>query len=328
MRKRIITIILASVFFLNTGFVFSDSLRGRVTSVLEVSPQSPGNNTGNFKLTDLVSISAEAGRFIQGIEIEIKIPGEIKKYRNSFALYLYKRIRPAPSREIKTYTAGKAVYSILPSSNRFFIYIPLVENHNLGPSPGSIITDNPVQPADFPLILTIIPVMKGVPDITASSLFEITASPVYIDSGLLQLKLEAPEIALDDSLRAYIDNTAVSYTDTEFVLETGLHQLRVESEIYENQVLSFGIEKGQNTVLNIKLQKIITVIRLEAPENAVLYMDGEKLDISGTGEIETTPGEHTVLIKVGDYRTSKVFLVEKGKNYKISLFLDILIQDD
>jgi len=41
-----------------------------------------------------------------------------------------------------------------------------------------------------------------------------------------------------------------------------------------------------------------------------------------------TEGQHTVIIREGDYSLTKKFSVERGKSYKVSLFLDILVQEN
>ena len=306
----------------------SETVRGSLTAQVEIETESNYSNSANFILEDLVSIKIPDLRFLQGIELEILIPEEIKKYRNSFALYLYNKITPEPSEIIRSYTGLRVLDAILPSSNRLFLYIPVITNHSLTPSPGSLLLDTPIMLDDFPLILTVIPIMKGIPNSTAKSRFQISASPVFSNSGVLLLDITLPEGEIEPEFDVYIDNKQVLYPSIEYILNTGIHQLRIESDNYETRVQSFGIEKGDNTRLNINMEKTVPFIKFEVPENTVIYLDGEKLSASSNRDIETVNGEHTVLFKIGDYSISKVFIIENGKKYKISLFLDILIQDD
>jgi hypothetical protein len=69
-------------------------------------------------------------------------------------------------------------------------------------------------------------------------------------------------------------------------------------------------------------------IVFEAPDTAEIFLDGQKLDGLPKKPMSVTEGEHTVIMRVGNYSLTKKFSVERGRSYKISLFLDISVQEN
>ena len=97
---------------------------------------------------------------------------------------------------------------------------------------------------------------------------------------------------------------------------------------YKKQVISFGISKGERTVLNLEMEKAVSFLVVEAPGNTGVFYDGEKLPFPAQNRFEVQEGEHILLFRLGDYKLSKKIEVAPGKTYKISLLLDILMQED
>ena len=125
-----------------------------------------------------------------------------------------------------------------------------------------------------------------------------------------------------------IDGQQVIPDSAGFELSAGIHTLSITSNHYEEVNKTFGIGKGQTTMVEIALKRLVPTLIFEAPDTAQIFLDGQKLDPVPTKPLPVTEGSHTVIIRVGNYSLTKKFAVERGRSYKVSLFLDILVQEN
>ncbi len=98
--------------------------------------------------------------------------------------------------------------------------------------------------------------------------------------------------------------------------------------VIKNAVGSFVISRGNTTKLDITMEQLLPTVIFEAPEGSEIILDGEKIDLLASKVLKIKPGDHVVRMKLGDYSLSKKFTIDAEKKYKISLFLDILIQEN
>ena len=169
--------------------------------------------------------------------------------------------------------------------------------------------------------------MKGIPSYISNSTFSIKAYPLVEDKGILSLEVIFPD-ENQDPVFIYLDEKKLPWPIKNYPIRTGLHHLSIESEYFKKEYLTFGIEKGKLTECKIELVRLVPKLTIEAPENTIIFLDGEKIDILPGEVINISEGEHIVLFKLGDYKLSRNFSVSRGKTFKISLLLDILIQDN
>jgi len=168
--------------------------------------------------------------------------------------------------------------------------------------------------------------MKGIPSNVSRSRFKITLKPVLIDKGALQLEL--PKEVNRNDIQIYTDGNLQKQSSERLILSTGVHKLSIESDLYLTYSKSIGIERARTTKIKAVLEPKKSSIRFEAPDDAVVFFNGEQIEVGSGTELETDPGEHVVLVRIGDYSVSKKIDIKGGKNYKVSLFFDILINDN
>jgi hypothetical protein len=164
--------------------------------------------------------------------------------------------------------------------------------------------------------------------------FSITAKPLLLDIGAARLRITDPTgvdiLESAGSLREFqlfLDGERVDYDEEPIVLAPGLHSLSLESTRYENQRLTFGVERGTISQVDVQLEEPRSAVRFDAPEGVTLFVDGEEVD-HRAADFSLPAGEHTVMFQIGEYTVSKRFAVEPKKSYEISLTLDILINED
>ncbi len=318
MKKRFLTVIFLFFYSLSA---FPDNIRGEVGSLITITTE---NCVTNFKLYNLTAISVIDNPFIEGLELTLTIPEELLKYRDSFMIDIYYGLDNAPNKTLKAYKGIRLLSTTIPVSRKMFISIPLSEISNQDTIPGSIIC-SAVEISELPLLLSITPVMKGIPSTVLTSVFKLEILPVMSNKGILNLDISSP--SPNDKYTILLDEKKIS-NKTDYILAAGIHQIRVESDNFKKISRSFVIEKGETSKINLVLESLLPMVVFEAPLGAEIFLDGEKLKyISGNG-IHVKPGDHVVRIELSDYFLSRKFTVAADKNYKVSIFLDILFEDN
>jgi hypothetical protein len=303
--------------------VHSESIRGELAD--GITAGKSGDHEARLLLGQFSTIEiADPVELIQGIEIEIDVPENIRAYRDSFALYVFHEMDRKPEKGQKAFSGSQVMFELVPSIPRFFLRFPLRQGVSYSSSADTISSKKTLSPEGFPLLIGVFPMMKGLPPKLLESVFTVKARPIYENKGMLNLSI-LPEGVQP---KLIVDGKEVQSTEMPLILSTGIHQVSVEAHGYKREDISFGIEKGESTELTVKLERSTSFLVIEAPDNAGVYIDGAKISFPGQSRFEVQEGEHVVLFRLGDYRLSKKMQIIPGKTYKISLFLDILVQED
>lgn len=314
---------LVSIMLFCTLSVQSDSIRGEVVATI-IAGQTESTEA-RFLLGQYVSVECgEPEELLQGIEIEIGVPPEIRAFRDSFALYIYHTIDRKPQKGETAFSGSQALFEVVPPLPKFFVRIPLHEGVSFPSSADTLSSKRTLNYENFPLLLSVLPVMKGIPSKLLESELTVRVRPVFENKGILKLSISPANIQPIVS----IDGQSVSYPAPHYALSTGIHQVSAVAPGFKAKSLSFGVEQGKHTELALELERATSFIQIEAPDNALIYIDGEKMPYPDRERFELQEGEHVVLFKLGDYRLSKRVQINPGRTYKISLFLDILVQED
>lgn len=311
--------------------VSAENFRGKLAA--EIS--SAEERTIQFTVDSLTAVRMEDGidssDLLQGIEINLTIPPALRRYRDGFILLLFKNISPAPSDSITSYYGERFMEHILPPASKFYIQVPVSADHTLKAAQGTFVVDTICSPGDFPVMLSVLPVMKGIPPEVYSSKFEMSVKPVYFPKGKLVLTLsdkDTGENIDSTSGTITIDGTVLPDISGPIPLKTGIHTLTVDIPGYSKEKTSFSLEQGRTSTIALEISRTTPTFSIEAPREADIFIDGTLFDgIHGRIE-EIQPGSHTILFKIGDYSISKKIEIKEGKNYNISLFFDIFIEED
>lgn len=313
-----------------TLFGFAESFRVHKTVMLPVREQNISSRA-QLEVNDVLVLTLPAKSFfLQGIELEIKIPPVVAEFRDSIAYVLYTDIEPEPAADIIDYSGKRVHIDTFPGRLSCNIKIPLVQNHTIRENPYTIIVPalltGPVKNIFFRLQL----VMKGVPQNLLDSVFTVDVKPVLTNKGLLDLHvLYPPELKDADKKEflVFVDEEPVELNSTPLLLETGMHRLNIISEHYRNEVRSFMIEQAKTAVLEVQLQDIVPLLSVSAPENTRFFIDTAEIeDYSKPLVIE--PGIHQLRFSLGDYETVRVLEAENGRTYKISVSFDVTVTEE
>lgn len=278
-------------------------------------------------LRELTQIKFESDEYLKGLILQVVSPQAALQFRESFMLTIFSSISPPPNTSRSYYNAKKIFSAPFPTQRKTYVDLPIAGAGSWNKStPSSAMISGTLASEDFPLIFVIDPVMKGIPSDVSSSKFRVTLTPILKDIGALDIDILNE--TLEGEVYFLVDGMDIGSPDKLHHLHTGVHNLEVKSDRYLDYQQSFGIEQAKTTSLELKLEPALTYIRFDAPEGAVIFFDGEELERVPDKKIETEPGEHVVLMRVGDYSVSKKIDIQGGKTYKVSLFFDILVDDN
>lgn len=322
-----VRVILSGLLLASATHAFAvDSFRVGTMRAVAITGQSKEAQSVELGFNDALGILfPKDTTFIRGVEIELKIPQDIAALRNSMAYGVYRQVAPAPAEGTIDYQGEQLTLQSLPSKLSFVLQFPLTKNHGLKNGPYSTVLGYVHDPAKGPLVFRLLPVMKGLPDNIESIKFTAKIRPILTDEGGMQLRLTWPT---DDKkpVTVRIDEMPVDNPDQVRILAPGDHHLSIVSDEYRNEMRVFTVESARITNIAVALRDTVPHLMLIAPENALINLDGKPFT-APRESVPIEPGEHTVLFRIGDYEFSKSITAEKGKDYTITMIIDVTVTE-
>jgi hypothetical protein len=309
---------------------WSDQIRALVVEEVRIPSDPAFERTVTLSLEEATVLALEEDTpFLEGIRVEVVLSNELKKHFDSFALGIYKNLSPRPEEAVRFYSGERAFFQYLPYLNRIYILIPL-EQAPGGETPpvGTYRLQSPLKRTDFPLLLTMVPLAKGIPATIADKKFYFSIKPLLEKKGFAALALHFPEGSKEEPVDLFVDGIQIDWPAQRMELPSGIHQLRIVSSSFKEINTSFTVESGKTNQVDIDLEEAATQLTIDAPLGTELYLDGEKLADGSTSPIQISEGNHLVRAKIADHSISKKFAVQKGKHYHISIIFDIIINED
>jgi hypothetical protein len=322
--RRYVLLVVFSLAILPLSVV-AQNFRGPVVDRISVGTDGLSSET-LIALGDILPlvISGEL-EFTYGLEVELKIPESLRRYRDAFAVHLYSAVSPSLDPTVAVYRGTRVSFDILPSVSRAFLQVPVDVDHEFERSPDTIRVTQVIDPTGLPLALQVLPIMKGLPSDVANARIGVTARAMRSNKGAVALDILGRE---GEGFSVFIDDEPVPYPRPSYILKPGLHTLRIESPFYSDVVQSFGVEIAQTTEVSVILESVAPQVSLDVPSGTEVLVDGERFNLLPGESIEMEAGEHTFVFNLGDYSITRKVTVERGKNYAISLVLDILVEED
>lgn len=300
----------------------ADQFRVRSMTLVSLDIQQPEAKTVELGYNDAIGIQfPKDTTFLKGLEIEVKIPQEVLAFPSCMAYGLYRQVQPSPTEKKIDYQAEQITLMPLPSRRSFVLQVPLEKGHALKSGPYATVVPMVYDSSKGPLLFRLLPIMKGLPENIETLTFSVKVRPLLTEEGGFRLRLAYPrEPAGPVSVR--IDEALLQATDALQILSPGTHHLSVVSDDYRNEVRMFTVESARITDVTVHLKDITPHLLLVAPENALIFVDGAQVEnVREAKPID--PGDHSVLFRIGDYELTKQITIEKGKDYTVSMLIDI-----
>jgi hypothetical protein len=298
-----------------------------VAGTLELSADHPEGVSISMAHNASVLIQLGRGtRFFFFFFFKILAPQPWLQYRGSLAMELYVELERQPSTGINDIEGRRIAFDPLPSKVNIIYQLPVRESHGLRTSPYATVPTGIIAHSSFPLLLRLMPIIKGVSEELEQMRFVITARPILGDEGAVRLLTRYPDQLRNRPFTVLIDDAVVENMAEERLLKEGEHHLVVLSEDYRNESRRFVVEKAKRLDLIINLQDSTPLLIFEAPENARIFLDNNQISRE-TGPVPVEPGVHEAKFQVGDYTLTRVITVQRGKTYRITLAVGIDINE-
>jgi len=302
---------------------FGENIRGEIAG----SPENGGPgvvfNPENIVIIDTGNVPA----FQEGIELRLEIPAALNRYQNSFALLIFRNITPSPTLENRSYSGTRIYMRLLPSRTSAYIRIPFSKDHGISSDALTDVLPVPVEADQFPLLVTVLPVMKGIPDSAFLENLRISIVPLWKNEGALTVSVANPSGNPEEALNITVDGEEVTGGE-QLILPAGIHRVRISSTHAPTVEKTIAIEPGQVLSLNLPLDYRPPELTVSIPEGAFILLDGEAVKTEESlAVVETTPGEHIITYSLGNLEVNRHFTVRPGGKVKIDLIIDIEIID-
>lgn len=325
MNKRKFRFFLTVIVLLISINLYGETFRVHKAIPLKISNFS--EKSAEFGINDSVAIFLpEDKTFIQGIELIIQIPKAIADWRDSVAMTLYDNITPVPSESVIDYSGTKKIVTTLPSKLTWIVHIPTTQINSIKDD-GYVTKLNiiPDVSSNF-VFVRFQPAMKGVPDETYNSTITVTAKPILINNGILDLSIfDADNNSIQTEVT--IDESPAVLNNGKIMLAPGNHSISVYHEDFRTETRSVVIEQAKTTEISLTLKSAEPIIKLCAPATAEIFLDDMPFSETNT-DIPVSEGEHQIKMLLGGYELIRNINILKGKTYNINLMIDLDISEE
>lgn len=304
-----------------------ESARVLVDGVLTISSDNAAGLSVPLSYISSAVVSLEGDtRFVRGVELSLTVPQAYLARRGSLGIAVYTDMNAVPGVGVADIEARSLFLDPLLNKIQTVYQIPIRASHGLRTTPYATVSNRVVSIASFPILVRIMPVIKGIEGDIEQMSFTLSAKPVLSNEGALSLSFRHPEHLKDKPFIVLIDDVLVENRDEERLLREGEHHLVIVSEDFRNESRTFLIERGKTLEMNVDLHDPSPVVFFEAPDQAAVYFDGTP--VSAGMSVTTEPGRHEVRMELSDYTIIRSVTMQKGKTYKISLLVDLNISEE
>jgi len=305
----------------------AENFRTSVEGSLEVSLNSTEVNLPIGINSSVIINLGEDARFMRGVEIEITAPQSWLPYRGSLLMMIYNNLNLSTAQGVSDIEGRRIVMDALPSRLRIVYHIPIRAQHGLRTSTSVTVPSSIIQPASFPILFRLTQASKGLPDEFEGITFNFTARPILSDEGAVRFIPRYPPQLRNRPFTVLIDDNVIPNISDQIMLKEGEHHLVILSEDYRNESRRFLVERAKIIDLTIELQDPTPILIFEGPQNSQIFLNNSP--ISRVKEPMTVePGMHEVKFTVGDYTVIRSLNVQRGKTYRVSLAVDLTVQEE
>ena len=311
--------------------VTSESLRGPLAAELAVTPLESA--AAELGLEGIVLITIEGDvRFLDAIDIELTSPATVGEHPGALVFSILGPVGIDARSGILSVVGPEVLRRPLVRGGKTFYQVVLHEGADPASPPAATRIEHVVSPSMFPIALTVVSRMKGLSPAMQQSVFTISARPVAREVGSMRVRYihedgshYDPDGGRDPEFSLSLDERPIEIDD-EYLVEPGLHRLRLRSERYQDQDLTVGVDRGREVSVEMPLQLALATVSYIAPSEGSVYINGQ-LQEGTTGDFTVPPGEHTIVVVVGDHTVTRRFRVEERRSYSISVTMDIAIEE-
>jgi hypothetical protein len=326
MRRAAILLVICFIF--PNIVLHAESFRSVVEGSIEITPEklSGGSVTVGINSSVILTLGPEA-RFLRGIEIGITAPQGWLQFRGSLVMVVYNNINPLPPNGVTDISGTQIALEPLASRLQIVYQLPVRQSHGMRTTTSVTALQAITLPSTFPIVLRIMPVIKGLSSELENMTFNLTAKPILSDEGAIRIIPRYPAQLRNRPFTVLIDDNVIANISDQIILREGEHHLVILSDDYRNESRRFVVERAKVIDLAIELHDPTPVIVFESPQNAIIYLNNTRITRNNE-PVTVEPGIHEVRVQVGDYTVIQTINVQKGKTYRVALAVDLTVLEE
>ncbi|MBR4005410.1 MAG: hypothetical protein IKI90_06125 [Treponema sp.] len=314
------------LFFLSSTVAVAEQFRVHKSVSLPIS-RSGSKNTVYAGVNDCLVIELPSDmEFIEGVELQFKVPKEVAAWRDSVAYSFYDGITPEPSSSIIDYNGIRRTTGTFGSSLSATIKIPLKRNHSIKKDAYSTLLGSVPEVVNGKIFLRLQLAMKGTSDDIYSAMFQVSGKPLFINKGKLFVQPIAPDKGEVKPYTVFIDGTQTDVSGG-VLLTPGLHNVNIVSEHYRNEFRTVTVEQAKRHTVNVELMSIEPMVRIAAPEGTLVFLDDVHVP-NISNPLFVTQGEHQIRFVIGDYEMVRSISALKGRTYNVNISISATVTEE
>ncbi len=309
------------------GLSWADPVRTVVAGMAEVNALEPEGTTISLRFNEAVGIILPAvPLFIEGIELELRIPRAMQGAESSIAWAIYTSVTPKPGQGYD-YTGTLLASQVLPSRVNMILRIPLLAGHSIRSSSFYTVIPTIVDSARYPVMFKLMQVGKGLTPSMEAAEFKLIVRPILGEQGGIRLAATS-ETDKSPEVSVFVDDKLTDVNDGLVILKKGLRNLRISATGYKDEVLAVTVEAGK--ISDVKLTLVPDAPRLTvfAPAGTLVTLNGVPLPPEEWPGMVLEVGDYTITCKIGDYSMSRKFTALRGKIYRVELTVELEFRSD
>lgn len=274
----------------------------------------------------LVSFDGPDARFLSGLDISVRAPQRAPR-PGSFSIAVYGSV-DAPTAGQFVNLAGRPLGTVpLADEARYRLWVPLHGDATPAAEPGI----QRLAAADRntgSVAIQLVPVMKGMNSRDLDRQYRVTVSPVLRPVGGLEVVIGGEPDILELAQPSLQVSLAGEPISPGRVIERspGIYRLEVQAGDYLSYTGNIGIEQGEIRRVNLEAREPHATVRLSVPSISEVYWNGTL--VSERGDIRVSPGDHTLMVRLGDFSVSRQVSLAANESYEVAIDLDILLNED
>lgn len=316
--------------FVILGSVSGESFRGNVVGVFDVGPDS--DSVLEMRGGDVFSFAVSPQEpYVDGFDLSIELSDEFPRIDGYFGVQFFVDVARPIQSGIANIDGRRIITVPVTGARQQFIRVPIRERGSFATRPDMTVL--PVTPLTdgFTYAAQLVPLMKGMPSAAMTATVSVTVRPVRAPVGGLVVHLVPENTDQDlseqiDAANLLLDGSPVPPEEL-IELNPGIYHVELYSADFVDVNENVGIEAGTVTAISLLLEPPMAAVRFSIPSTGELFIDGRRVP-RGTATTELEPGEHTMLIRLGDFSVSRQVYLQPEQEYEIGVELDFFVRTD
>lgn len=281
-----------------------------------------------LKLDELAEVVIpDHSGILHGLDLEIETPAEWQVFRYNYAVMVFQSVTPQPQKGISSYRGVRVFSYPIPPVKTFILKIPL-SGQVLRGGPNSEVIQFPSGKAVGPLLISLVPIEKGLSTQALKAQFTVRSQAISGKQGGLRLNI--PQIRPQDfsSLKILVSGKSFEPGQVIYV-DAGTWDLEIHSPNFEPFTQKVTFVAGNIQELTLTLVEQLPEVLLEGPEGAQFILNGKPVlpNDQGLYSVQVVKGTQRLEVILGGYQISKTFDVTIGGITKISIELNLNIEE-